>query len=540
MNPSQIRRRSQYGGDGQSPEIPNVRYVTVRTNGPQYIQIAQMAVYAIDNPTINLAQGKPTNSLNALGSAVASTAVDGTLSPRAYPNIYHSMGQNGDFWSVDLGAAYSVNKVVYYNRQDCCNERALNYVLELKDGNGKVVWSGPLTADMTQTITFTPTQVPITDPYRFLPIEKKCEGYVNKVKSGPDYEQTFYKKQIADVCMPYYTDELNKCHKHEGHTLANIENKIAKCATSLHTCQTAFNINTQNTITSAIYGNKDSKQTMDVLALLNKQRSEGTAEIVVSNVTFGSDPAPGVHKFLYLTLHTSYNADQRYTIPENQSINLDAPDATGPQAGGPSGAPGASAFGSGTGVGTLTFSTLGQGQSGGSRAPQRGGWLAFNEGPSFLTNMVAKIEHTVAPSTIPADKSPHCKVWAAKRPSACKTDANFMNTNCATSCAAAPTGAPLPADLQRAENMKYGIEHHREYPAFLKRYKPKSECPDKRYVLKADVAPVFDQTLRLVKKLNDLKANFSTDIRNHPDYKILMDKYALRDSQNNYTACSKC
>jgi hypothetical protein len=402
----------------------------------------------------------------------------------------------------------------------------MGLILELRDGNNKAVWSGPFTsADNVQTFMFKP-QITITDPFRFMPIVQKCVGYTNQVKTGPEYERSFFKQKIAEVCMPYYTTELDKCEAHETKTISEIGNKIAKCAATLDTCQTAFNINTRGIIRSALYGNRSTKQLMDVKALINTMRTTGTNDIVASNTTFGSDPAPGLPKALYLTVHTSYNANQKYIVPEGKSINLDMPDTTAPNNPGP-------------GATQLTFSTLGQGQSGGKPLNQRGGWISFSE-PTFVSDFISSVEHTVLPSTIPLDKNPNCKVWARKRPSECTTNPTFMTANCATSCAAAPQGAPVSADLKRANETKYSIEHHREFPQFLQRYKSKHDCPDKRYVLKSEVAPVFDQTLRLVQKLNDLKSNFSTDISNHPDYHLLMDKVALKDANGKYIPCSKC
>ena len=523
----------------QPLKIRPIRYVNVLSASPgTCIQISQVAVYSIENPSVNIAQGKPTKSQGAYSAqAVASNAVDGTLAPRAYPNIYHSPCGTGDYWQVDLGSEYPVSKIVYYNRQDCCQDRAQNLILSLRTGNNDVVvWEGPFTsADMVQTFLFNPI-VNITDPYRFMPVVDQCKGYATQVQSGPEYEKSFFQTQIADVCMPYYSTALDKCQQEEQQKMDAIDNKIAKCAATLDTCQTAFAIDTQGKIISAHYGNKGAKKLLDVKAVIDKKRTEGTNNIIASNTFFGTDPAPGLPKALYITIHTSYNADQTYMIPENKSINLDSQDAPGGNTahGGllpaqNAGVVGTSGPNRSGGAGSLTFATLGQGQNGGGN--QRGGWMAFNE-PNFVREMLGKPKAAAAP-----DRNVKCKTWAAKRPSECNITPSFMTVNCATSCAAVGEGAPVKGDLQ---GVKYSIQHHGEFPEFLKRYKPKSECPDKRYVKKADVAPVFDQTLRLIEKLNDLKANYSTDIRNHPDYKLLLDKYAIKGPDGSYQACTKC
>jgi len=128
------------------------RYVEVDVSdmvdaGQKYIQIAQLQVF--DSTGTNVALRKPTNqstptwSENRDGDS-PDKAVDGTASPRPYPNMYHSgSSSNGPipnaFFMVDLQDDYDIVKVVYYNRTDCCSDRARGMKLKLLDANRNVV-----------------------------------------------------------------------------------------------------------------------------------------------------------------------------------------------------------------------------------------------------------------------------------------------------------------------------------------------------------------------------------------------------------------
>ena len=123
-----------------------VRYVRVIAEGNLCMQISQLAVYPMDNQGKNIAQGKPTDAKdvyqnNAYGSS-PDKAVDGNLSSKSFPHIYHSACSSNPWWQVDLGSVYNIAKIVYYNRGDCCRSRATTLKLQFMDANKKVLWTG--------------------------------------------------------------------------------------------------------------------------------------------------------------------------------------------------------------------------------------------------------------------------------------------------------------------------------------------------------------------------------------------------------------
>ena len=72
-------------------------------------------------------------------------------------SMYHSATNNiNEWWSVDLGDEYSVFKITYINRWDCCRFRAKGMTMQFKDGAGNFVSvKDPVTGQSTQTLTFT-------------------------------------------------------------------------------------------------------------------------------------------------------------------------------------------------------------------------------------------------------------------------------------------------------------------------------------------------------------------------------------------------
>jgi len=137
---------------------PMIQYVKVSyPTSPKYIQISQIAVYSGGQ---NIA-AKGTTTASAPYSAESSkdNAIDGTLATRNHPSIYHSKTEEaGQFWQLDLGKEYPVDKVVYYNRKDCCSDRAKGMIIELADKNKKEVEKLTLTDQMIQSFDLEPVK----------------------------------------------------------------------------------------------------------------------------------------------------------------------------------------------------------------------------------------------------------------------------------------------------------------------------------------------------------------------------------------------
>lgn len=108
------------------------RFVQVRLQGANYLQLAEVEVYAPQN----VAAGKNAIQSSTHSGASASRAVDGNTDGAFSGNsVTHTNFDTGAWWQVDLGAITSLRQLVVYNRTDCCGDRLANFeVLFSNDG----------------------------------------------------------------------------------------------------------------------------------------------------------------------------------------------------------------------------------------------------------------------------------------------------------------------------------------------------------------------------------------------------------------------
>ena len=123
--------------------------------GGVFLQISQVAVYTIvDGIEVNIAPlGRATASSTFNAGTIAQNAVDGTLSVKPHGEKYYcsSEGRNEE-WRLDLDKEYPIYKVVYYNRDGCCQLRAMGTELILTDNSGTKTRSYTLNGDDVQKI----------------------------------------------------------------------------------------------------------------------------------------------------------------------------------------------------------------------------------------------------------------------------------------------------------------------------------------------------------------------------------------------------
>jgi len=118
----------------------DVRYVKVFFRGTDdVIQISQLAVYVNG---VNIAPNGIPSAANAQAgdnpddqTDMIRQPINGSLSNRDYPYIYHSFTPSGfGYWLLDLGQAYAVDTIVYYNRINQ-SVRANGMLIETYDKN---------------------------------------------------------------------------------------------------------------------------------------------------------------------------------------------------------------------------------------------------------------------------------------------------------------------------------------------------------------------------------------------------------------------
>ena len=137
-NRAALKRRASKSCCNNNENIQNgIRYIKVffRTDH-DIIQISQLAVYSNN---INIAPGGTSSAANLYdyGSITynpINTPIDGILSSREFPDIYHSIqpATVNDYWLLDLGQENVVDRIVYYNRINN-NIRAIGMLIETYD-----------------------------------------------------------------------------------------------------------------------------------------------------------------------------------------------------------------------------------------------------------------------------------------------------------------------------------------------------------------------------------------------------------------------
>uniref|UniRef100_A0A6C0HHC2 Apple domain-containing protein n=1 Tax=viral metagenome TaxID=1070528 RepID=A0A6C0HHC2_9ZZZZ len=133
------------------------RYVriTAPCNGDSWLQISELQVF--DQNGVNVAKGKKVTSKDYWGGYVNSgNAVSGNATIKPYWAGHHSGTPCNSWWMIDLGQDVDIRKIVYYNRQDCCQNRIAGALLDCIGVNGAVLYRTAMTGDMVQTFVPTP------------------------------------------------------------------------------------------------------------------------------------------------------------------------------------------------------------------------------------------------------------------------------------------------------------------------------------------------------------------------------------------------
>ena len=92
------------------------------------------------------------------------TAIDGHEVPRAHPNIFHSKNTGQEWLRISFSPPVDISSISIYNRSDCCNNRIVQYQINIGQKNNEWVNIIPLTADLVQTYSFIPPLATHNEP----------------------------------------------------------------------------------------------------------------------------------------------------------------------------------------------------------------------------------------------------------------------------------------------------------------------------------------------------------------------------------------
>ncbi|XP_019613870.1 PREDICTED: uncharacterized protein LOC109461842 [Branchiostoma belcheri] len=148
---------------------------------------------------LNAALGKTafqTSSLNGTqGPGVASLAVDGitnTYMNYGTATCTHTKEETGPSWWVDLGRSYVIDRVVIFNRMDCCSERLNPFNIHI--GDSDQVSENPRCGG--------DHQIDVTKPSVSIPCRWMIGRYVGVRLTGPSRILTLCEVQvITEPCQ---------------------------------------------------------------------------------------------------------------------------------------------------------------------------------------------------------------------------------------------------------------------------------------------------------------------------------------------------
>ncbi len=114
------------------------RYVRVQLPVRESMTIAEVQVFSTGS---NIApHGKARQSSTNTGG-LAPRAIDGRTNGNwRAGSCTHTQTENKPWWEVDLGQAVPIDKIVVWNRTDCCQQRLENFTLSVLNADRKVVF----------------------------------------------------------------------------------------------------------------------------------------------------------------------------------------------------------------------------------------------------------------------------------------------------------------------------------------------------------------------------------------------------------------
>jgi hypothetical protein len=186
----------QYRQDNNDPlsEDINMREIPFKGLIALGILCLGLAVGSAWAQGVNVAQGKTATASSTWDASTTAVKVVDGVAPAGYPEIFHSgSGDRAPWWQVDLGRVYLIQRIVIWNRQDCCQIRLRDITVQIQGPANEVLFEtlvnpGDILAG-PPTITVTPN---ISVPGRFVRISR-TEDNINL--SGDDQ----YLLQLAEV-----------------------------------------------------------------------------------------------------------------------------------------------------------------------------------------------------------------------------------------------------------------------------------------------------------------------------------------------------
>ncbi|MDF1799026.1 MAG: discoidin domain-containing protein [Planctomycetota bacterium] len=150
----------------QSSEPEPARFV--RVSLPTRGLPLSLAEVDVVSGGVSIAVGKRAEQSSTSNAAGPERAVDGDVNGVFLEgSVTHTIDNLEAWWEVDLGKAYPIDRVVVWNRTDCCSERLEGFTLQLFDARHKLLWErlrAPEPKPSLELIPFTAQPPPPSGP----------------------------------------------------------------------------------------------------------------------------------------------------------------------------------------------------------------------------------------------------------------------------------------------------------------------------------------------------------------------------------------
>jgi hypothetical protein len=124
------------GRAGPAPDVSwysihvAARFVRVRLRGTNNLSLAEVRIF----PARDLASSRTTTQSSTVAGGEAWRAVDGNTNGNwGNGSVTHTGLDAQAWWQVDLGAVTDINRVVLYNRTDCCSSRLSDFDIQISN-----------------------------------------------------------------------------------------------------------------------------------------------------------------------------------------------------------------------------------------------------------------------------------------------------------------------------------------------------------------------------------------------------------------------
>jgi len=130
------------------------RIIKLTKGGEDALNIAEVQAFDLNNVNVALS-GNATQSSTSF-NAVASRGIDGNTDGRhGMGGTTHTVKHNGTkWWQVVLQNSTKLDRIVIYNRTDCCSNRMSGVSLQVFDEDGVLLKSWTLSSSRIQTLNF--------------------------------------------------------------------------------------------------------------------------------------------------------------------------------------------------------------------------------------------------------------------------------------------------------------------------------------------------------------------------------------------------